>query len=175
MNLTEAKLLLPEIRGVLELASDDWAESYCLENGQSQICGRDPMSGEIYPIATIEKAVTSDDRQLMRKAPLYVRALLMLRDEAVRAYLQVTHLPPSQKHTSKDFAAELSMKCKSDLAFARYLTEVHGLEDASSSERVKSRVRSILAVQSLAELNNDTEAAARWLKLRSDFQTWLKR
>lgn len=174
MNLSEAKALLPEIRGVIELASEDWAESYSVTNGRSQICGRDPMTGEIYPIATLEKAITTDDRQLMRKAPLYVRALLMLRDEAVRAYLEATRPPPEPKPDPKDFAAEVSMKCKNDRAFARYLEERHELQDASNGERIKTRVRSILAVQSLAELNTDPQAAERWKALRSDFKTWLR-
>ena len=85
MNLAEAKALLPEIRIVLELASQQWTDQYSLENGRGQICGQDPMTGEVYPIATLEKSIGSDDRQLMRRAPVYVRALLLLRDEAVDA------------------------------------------------------------------------------------------
>jgi hypothetical protein len=176
MNLAEAKALLPEIRGVIELASEDWAESYNVETGRSQIAGRDPMTGEIYPIATLEKAITSDDRQLMRKAPIYVRALLILRDEAVRAYKEATQPPPAQeqKPDPKDFAAEVSMKCRDDRAFARYLQECHELQDASTCERIKTRVRSLLAVQSLSELNTDPQAAERWKALRSDFKAWLR-
>nr|CAD6602594.1 hypothetical protein RKHAN_01165 [Rhizobium sp. Khangiran2] len=174
MNLADAKALLPEIRGVIELASEDWAESYSMESGRPQIAGRHPMTGEIYPIATLEKAISYDDRLLIRKAPLYVRALLILRDEAVRAYLEATKPPPEPKPDPKDFAAEASMKCKNDRAFARYLEERHELQDASNGERIKTRVRSILSVQSLAELNTDPQAAERWKALRSDFKTWLK-
>lgn len=174
MNLAEAKALLPEIRGVLELASPEWAESYRMENGQSQICGRDPMTGEVYPIATLEKSISPDDRELMRKAPLYVRALLMLRDEAARAFLAATQDAPKPGPDPKDFAAEASIKCRDDLAFSKYLIERHDLQDASNSERIKTRVRSILAVQSLAELNEDPQAAERWKALRNDFKTWLR-
>lgn len=176
MNLTEAKALLPEIRTTLELASPEWAQSYSMESGRAQICGRDPMSGEIYPIATLEQAISHDDRELMRKAPVYLRAVLQLRDEAVRAYKQLAQPPQEpKKEQPKPLSTLVAIKCSRDLAFARYLQECHGLEDASNSERIKTRVRSVLAIQSLKELNEDPRAIQAWQDLLRNFKAWLRR
>tara|TARA_R110002020_G_scaffold471284_1_gene698261 strand:+ start:43929 stop:44468 length:540 start_codon:yes stop_codon:yes gene_type:complete len=176
MNLAEAKALLPEIRIVLELASQQWTDQYSLENGRGQICGQDPMTGEVYPIATLEKSIGSDDRQLMRKAPVYVRALLLLRDEAVRAYKEATQPPaePPKKAEPKPLSTIAVGKCAADRAFVRYLMERHGLEDASNTERVKTKVRSVLAIQSFKELNDDPRAIQAWQHLVRNFKAWLK-
>jgi hypothetical protein len=64
------------------------------------------------------------------------------------------------------------MKCKSDQAFRQYLIERHDLRDATDAERIKTRVRSILDIQSMAELNTDEAAAGRWKSLRVDFEQW---
>ena len=177
MNLAEAKALLPEIRIVLELASQEWTDAYSLENGRGQICGRDPMTGEVYPIATLEKSIGSDDRQLIRKAPVYVRALLLLRDEAVRAYKEAKQPPPEppKKGEPKPLSTLAVGKSAADLAFVRYLMECHGLEDASNTERVKTKVRSVLAIQSFKELNEDPRAVEAWQELVRKFKAWLKR
>jgi hypothetical protein len=50
--------------------------------------------------------------------------------------------------------------------------EAHQLQDAGDAERVKTRVRSILNVTSMADLNKDPAAAARWQSLRGDFDAW---
>ena len=63
------------------------------------------------------------------------------------------------------------MKCASDQAFRRFLEERHNL-DTSDLERIKTRVRSILAIQSMKELNTDENARKRWLSLRVEFDTW---
>ena len=174
MNLAEAKALLPEIRIVLELASQQWTDQYSLENGRGQICGQDPMTGEVYPIATLEKSIGSDDRQLMRKAPLYVRALLLLRDEAVRAYKEASQPPPEPPAPAKPLSTIAVGKCAADRAFVRYLMERHGLEDASNTERVKTKVRSVLAIQSFKELNDDPRAIQAWQDLVRNFKAWLR-
>jgi len=74
----------------------------------------------------------------------------------------------------RNFAAECAIKCQNDRAFRQFLIERHQLQDAGDTERVKTRVRSILAITSMGELNKDENAAARWKALRSDFKTWLK-
>lgn len=170
MNLDQARALYPEARELAGLVSEEWAESYNMADRRAEVCIRDSLTGEIVPIAQLLPECSFDDRRLMFSAPRLLRALLLLLETA---FAEIRKLKP--KEDRKDFAAEVSMKCKDDRAFARYLQDLHGLEDASNSERIKTRVRSILAIQSLAELNTDPEAAARWGRLRSDFKAWLKR
>lgn len=80
----------------------------------------------------------------------------------------------SSKQQAPNFAAECAMKCKDDHLFRKFLHECHGA-DASDLERIKTRVRSILGVQSMSELNTDENARKRWLSLRAEFDRWRKR
>lgn len=170
MILSEAKALYPEARELAGLISEEWAESYNVEKKRAEVCIRDTLTGEVVPIAQIMPECSFDDRRLMFAAPRLLRALLLLLETS---FDEIRKLKP--KDERKDFAAEVSIKCQNDRAFARYLQECHDLQDASNSERIKSRVRSILAVQSLAELNTDPVAAERWKALRSNFKTWLRK
>lgn len=74
----------------------------------------------------------------------------------------------------KDYAAECAMKCQTDRAFRQYLIERHGLTDATDLERIKTKVRGLLAISSMKELNDDLTAAARWKSLKADFAAWRK-
>lgn len=73
-----------------------------------------------------------------------------------------------------NYAAECAMKCKDDHLFRRYLIDRHGLTDATDLERVKTKVRSLLAIGSMAELNEDLAAVARWKDLLADYSNWRK-
>lgn len=175
MNLAEAKALLPEIRAVLEFASDEWTEGYDLETGSSQICARDGLAGEVYPIAGLLKSISSDDRELMRKAPVYMRALLMLRNAAVDELRK--YLPPPEREKPEQRQRTLSeqvyAKCNADRAFVRFLIERHGLPEDAEPKQAAIKVRFLLDVPSLTELNDNPDLAARWFKLVKDFKAWL--
>jgi hypothetical protein len=181
MKLADAKAMLPEIRFVMETASAEWSECYDSTRNVSQIACRDGLTGEVYPIATLEKAIAGDDREIMRKAPVYIRALLMLRDEAVRQYRAAMPAPstteasatPAKSRDANRYAracAILSGKAN----FRQYLRDIHALE-AVDDERVNSRVRSILNIQSRNELDTDPQARQRWISLVRDFEIWEKR
>lgn len=171
MNLAEAKALLPEIRGVIEFASAEWLESYDTATGTSQICAMDALTGEVSPLATLSKSIPTDDRELMKKAGLYVRALLLLRDEAVREYRRVAPTPakPKRKFTQ---ANNCALMCSQNGAFKRWLLDCKDLQDAGDAERIKTRVRFLLNVQSLAEIDNDPRAAAAWAEMLAEFNAW---
>lgn len=171
MNLAEAKALLPEIRGVLEFASDEWAVGYDLETGGSQICAREGLAGEVYPIATLLNSIQTDDRELMRKAPIYVRALLVLRDAAVEEVRRLTP-KPEMKKVAKTQANICAIMCANDGAFRKWLMECKDLHDAGDAERIKTHVRFLLNVESIAEIDKNPTAAAAWKKMRDDFNTW---
>lgn len=167
MDIATAKALLPEIRLNLETIGPEWAESYDVKSGSSQVCDVNVKTGEVYPLVTIHKSCPSDAREIIRKVPTYLRALLLLREEAVKEYRKLA--APSME-PDKNYAAECGMRCN-DPMFRRFLTEQHGLE-TSDLERVATRVRTMLAVSSRAELNTDPEAAARWISLRAEFEAW---
>lgn len=167
MNLANAKAMLPEIRELSGLASGEWCESYDVANTRAEICTRDRRTGEVEPIAILLPDCSYDDRRLMQSAPVYIAALLTLLDEAFRVIRELQPKPPKQK----DHAAECAMKCANDRAFLRFLQQRHGA-DIADTERVKTRVRSILAIQSMAELNTDENARQRWKSLRAEFDNW---
>lgn len=170
MNLDEAKALNPEIRQQSGLASDQWHESFDTATGRPEILCHAPATGQLEPIAAILPDCSFNDRLLMQKAPLYIHALLVLFDEACR---RLKELQPKPEKVP-NFAAECAMKCKDDHLFRKFLHECHGA-DASDLERIKTRVRSILGVQSMSELNTDENARKRWLSLRAEFDRWRKR
>ncbi|SOC43783.1 hypothetical protein SAMN05892877_111229 [Rhizobium subbaraonis] len=92
-----------------------------------------------------------------------------------QALAEIERLSPKPKPEKvRNFAAECAMKCKDDHLFRKFLHECHGA-DPSDLERLKTRVRSILGVQSMAELNTDENARKRWLSLRAEFDRWRKR
>lgn len=181
MKLADAKAMLPEIRFVMETASVEWSECYDSTRNVSQIACRDGLTGEVYPIATLEKAIAGDDREIMRKAPVYIRALLMLRDEAVRQFRAAqpsTELKATAEKETKPAGANRYARACAILSgkvnFRQYLRDVHALE-AVDDERVNTRVRSILAIQSRNELDTDPEARQRWASLVKDFEAWERR
>lgn len=172
MNLEVARTLYPEAKELAGLVSEEWTSSYDTDHSRAELCMRDNLTGEIYPIAHILTECGHDDRRLMIRAPLLLRALITICEAA---FAEIRRLKPKQKGPDpKDFAAEVSIKCANDQAFRRYLIECHDLADAGDTERVKSRVRSVLAVSSLKELNDDRDACARWVSLRTNFKSWLK-
>ncbi|QRM55115.1 hypothetical protein [Sinorhizobium sp. BG8] len=167
MDLATARKLLPDIRSASDLASPLWSESYDTTAMRAEICVENTVTGEVEPIAALLPDCSHDDRRLMIRSPEYVAALLVLLNEAFRV---IRELQPKQAKP-KDFAAECAMKCANDHLFRRYLAERHQLE-ATDLERIKTRVRSLLAVQSMGELNKDENARKRWQSLRNDFDNW---
>jgi hypothetical protein len=121
----------------------------------------------------------------MIKAPVLIRALLLLLDTAFgeirRLRPQQDHHPArtgeqqqeNQKRGDPDYAAECAMKC-ADQAFRRFLLEKKKAPDVADSVRVASHVRYLLKVDSRAEINRDANARKRWLDLRAEFEVWMR-
>jgi len=174
MNLADAKAMLSEIRLIMETIGEEWQESYDLDAISTQVCEINPSTREVYPLATFEKSIPSDARELIRKAPVYVRALLLLRDAAVDEYRKIAPRPAEPKKKQRTPANICAIMCHRDGAFRRWLVEGHGLHDASDAERIKTHVRFLLKVQSLSEIDTDPDAGTRWKKLRGDFDAWMR-
>lgn len=94
--------------------------------------------------------------------------LLELLDEAFRVIRQLR----GKQQKPKDYAAECAMKC-GEPAFQRFLAEMHGL-DRQNKDSAASRVRSILMIESRTEINTNPAAAEGWIKLRDQFNDWMK-
>lgn len=179
MNLADAKNLLPEIRETLGLASEEWSESYNVAKGRSELCSKDRMTGRVEPMATILPECGFADQRLILNARTYLAALDALFVEACRVIR--SQEPPEataererhRKEKETDHAQQCGRLCN-DRVFRRYLLERHQLTDQSDIERINTRVRHILAVQSRAELNTDPSALARWKNLLADFYAWRK-
>lgn len=172
MNIDEAKRLYPEARELAGLVSEEWQESYNLEKSRAEVCLRDTVTDEIYPIAQILPACSYDDRRLIFRANILLISTVTMCETAFAKIRELERQLGKQE--PKDFAAEASIKCANDQAFRRYLMERHDLKDAADADRIRTRVRSILAVSSMGELNTDPDAAARWASLRTDFKSWLR-
>jgi hypothetical protein len=118
----------------------------------------------------------------MIKAPVLIRALLLLLDTAfgeirrLRQQQDPRECERSQANAKRgdpDYAAECAMKC-ADQAFRRFLLEKKRALDVADSVRVASHVRYLLKVDSRAELNRDANARKRWLELRAEFEVWMR-
>lgn len=171
MNLDTAKEKYRDARKLLALASEEWCASYDVERGQSEICSKEPMTGEVEPIALILPECSREDRRLMSHAPTYMRAMDFLLQLAFDEIVRLRRSSGQRAEKPKDFAAECSMKC-AEPAFKKYLEERRGLAAPLTNDRAATRVRSILAISSRKELNEDTAAAERWKQLRADFDLW---
>jgi hypothetical protein len=184
MDLAEARTYLPAARELAGLSSQAWFETCNTDIEFVEISTADRKTGEIVPIAHVLPDCPFDDKRLMVLTPVLLRALLTIIDEASRI-IRASQPPEdpraaerrrrdAREEADKDFAANCAMMCANDRAFRQFLIERHELQDAGDTERVKTRIRSILAITSMAELNNDPNAAQRWKALRSDFKAWMR-
>lgn len=158
-------------RDDLERIGVDW---YVETEGDGlTLFARDPADGQPRRVADLPIDLPYQFQSFLMRAPETIRLLIDLLDRCRRAYQDLAGPTPEPKKP-RDFAAECSMKCANDRAFRQYLIEEHQLKDAGDTERVKTRVRSILAIQSMRELNDDPDAAERWKSLRRAFSSWRK-
>lgn len=172
MNLDEARALYPEIKNLLPLASPEWSESYNLRESIAEISIPNRYSGEVEPIAHILADCPYDDRRLMLKAPLYMNAMWILLQEALKRIPREQPAPQRSKNGIQTYAQACGRMC-GDPDFLRFLAVCEGV-DISDRERVARRVRSMLSVSSRAELDTDDDARARWLGLYERFKAWME-
>ncbi|OBY04482.1 hypothetical protein BAE36_25060 [Rhizobium leguminosarum bv. trifolii] len=161
------KRKLEQIRLSMETVGRDWwAEA---DGEATRLMARDPVDDESRPIATFAADAPAPFLTFAVASADFLGLTLDLLDRCSCAYRE---LAGRRQKQSKNFATECAMKCKSDQAFRQYLIECHDLRDTTDAERIKTRIRSILDIQSMADLNTDEAAAARWKKLRADFEQW---
>lgn len=169
MNLDEAKALYPEIKNLLPLASPEWSESYNLRDGIAEICIPNRLNGEVEPIAHILADCPYDDRRMMIKAPLYLAALLLLLQEALKRIPREAAAEPPKRRVQT--VAQACGRMCGHPDFLHFLSTCENV-DTSDRERVATRVRTMLGISSRAELDTDEQARERWFSLYRRYETW---
>ncbi|RVM91496.1 hypothetical protein [Sinorhizobium meliloti] len=160
------------IRNRVALATSDWG----IQSDGGKICLTAASKEGTFLVATIAEGAPIGDSEMVLNAPYDLIWLLGTYDALAGRYRAVVaelrrHAPPQHQQKPKDYAAECAMKC-AEPAFKKFLEECHGLARPLTDDRVATKVRSILAIGSRAELNDDFAAAARWQDLRSAFDAW---
>jgi hypothetical protein len=166
------KQRIDKVRLRVDQVGKDW--SIEADDNGLHLFASDPTDGAVEPVAIIADTISFANQDFILNAASDLAFILMMFDRC-QAYVvkNCARTPKSPK--PKNFATECAIKCQTDQAFRRYLIECHSLVDAGDAERIKTKVRFILNVTSLAELNSDPNAAARWEKLRGDFYQWMNR
>ena len=117
-------------------------------------------------LARFGEHATGEEMELAARAPADLTFLIGLFDRAVKA------LRPPPAKPAKNHAAEAAIKA-GDWYFQRFLAERHQLLPPLTAERATQRLRSVLGVTSRKELNvSGSVAAARWVRLRDEFEAW---
>lgn len=182
MTIDEARAIYKRAEVTAEFASAEWVRLYDAKVRKPQVGVRDGLTGDVHVLATLARGCAHDDEELLFNAPLFLRAAITVARQAfevIRALkAEVAELRAEidrlkEKKEKARPAQQCAIAC-GDAAFLRWLFEVHGVE-TSDRIRVATRVRTMLAVQSRAELDTDPAAAARWRRMYGDFQAWRKR
>lgn len=143
------------------------------DGSELRLCAADPMDGEIAPIAILLPGIDISLQNFLIHALAHQRFLLALLDRCVRSRKELANELQQQQRRKPATRANLcAIKCQKDQAFRRYLIEYHDMPEAVDTERVKVKVRSILAIESMTQLDEDPAAAARWDSLTKDFNRW---
>lgn len=165
--VSPAQARLNAIRNRFANASPDWTLAELRRLGMTAGSG-----AQQYPVLVFDEKADIADQEMIAHARDDLGWLLEAYDKLARLYrdalAEIRRLDPPQR--TKDYAAECAMQCGKQ-SFLMFLHERHGLE-AADGERVKTRVRSILRIQSRAELNTDENARQRWFSLRAEFKSW---
>jgi hypothetical protein len=172
VTLDEAKALYPEIKSLLPLASPEWSESYNLGEGVAEICIPNRFNGEVEPIAHILADCPYDDRRMMIKAPVYLNAVWLLLQEALKR-IPREDVREAPKRKTQTVAQACGRMC-GDVDFLRFLSVCHNV-DTSDRERVANRVRTMIMVESRAQLDTDEMARKRWFSLCDEYKSWKDR
>ncbi|CCE96185.1 hypothetical protein SFHH103_01688 [Sinorhizobium fredii HH103] len=163
------------IRNRVALAATDWG----VQSDGGKLCLTATSREGTALVATITAGAPIGDSEMALNAPDDLIWLLRTYDALAGRYRTLRgdrghQAPPHEQQKPKDYAAECAMKC-AEPAFKKFLEECHGLERPLTDDRAANKVRFILKIGSRAELNDDSNAAERWKRLRNDFDAWRKR
>jgi len=159
---------LDTLRMRASLASQEWGVA-AIGDRFMLTAGR---GADAEPVAVIDEKASFDNKEFLLSLPADHLWLIERYTDLAARYRELSKKikPPAKP---KDLARDCGMKCN-DWLFRRYLMECHQMTDQSDAERINTRVRFILNIQSRTELNTDPAAAGRWEKLLTDFYRWRK-
>jgi len=166
-STSPAQMRMNAIRRRVEGASPEWC---LIDNGRLGMTAGQGIGQ--FAVLTFDPKADIGDQELVAHARDDLTWLLAAYDRLARHYREAIaeNERAERARKGKDFAAECAMLCGQH-AFRTFLQDRHGL-DAADRERIDTRVRSILAIQSRAELNKDESARLRWFSLRTEFKQW---
>ena len=179
-DLSPAQKRLNAIRRRAELASPVWS---MMGDGRLHMIAEDDNG--LVDVLTFALCANVDDQEFIAHAPEDLRWLLPryvdvarrlheARLELARLTQQSSHGPSDPKKTRrKQTAAQACGMMCGDPNFLRFLAVCEDV-DISDRERVASRVRSLLKVDSRAKLDTDDGARMRWFDLCDRFRAWVK-
>lgn len=148
----------------------DFTQTYNVEHAATEIASRLPGDSEVEPIARLLPACGMDERELLIKAPQYMRLFNLFLTEAF-ARIKDLESRYEPKRKAPSLAQQCAIECAKP-AFKKFLHEQHEV-DIADQERVNTRVRTMLKIQSRAELDTDSDAARRWRDLHDRFKKWM--
>ncbi|AMM84781.1 hypothetical protein AZF01_10780 [Martelella sp. AD-3] len=130
-------------------------------------------------ICSLPPSCPADNRELIRRHIDIPADLIGMLDAAARRDAERRReigqlrqaLESKGGKPAKDYAAECAMKC-ADPAFRQFLVDRHDLPYPATDKTTATRVRFVLAVTSLSELNTDAAAASRWRGMVQEFDLW---
>lgn len=155
-----------------------WTKFYDTEKHHWQVF----IEGDTGPMARPLALVTEDagwaDREFLTQGAQMLAALVTAGRrqkwiiEQLEAEIRRLRGEPDPNQRKFSHARQCAWFCtKQD--FQQWLRDVHGA-DISDLQRIETRVRSMLMVESRAQLDTDPEAASRWQKMRKDFEERLR-
>jgi hypothetical protein len=163
---------LADIRRRHAEASTDW--QFALTNEGEIVSARVIPVDDPYTVLTLAKDCTHYDRELVCHAHADQGFLLEMLDQAFTVIRTLRHALERRQPKPTNYAANCAMACKS-AEFQLFMHVEHGVDNPSDFIRVENKVKSMLGIHSKKELDQDPDAAQRWLKLWRDGQDWNKR
>lgn len=127
------------------------------------------------PIALFDLGADYRDIAFYVVAHQAVGLLLRKYDDAIAYFRSLNPQAPRSEtapETKPYSPAQNCGKWCNDRMFQRFMHEVHGLDHPEDRNRMTTKIHSMLAVSSRADLDTDEAAAARWHSLRSEFKAW---
>lgn len=159
-----AQARLDAIRARVSLASPDWG--VVADGRLTMVAGKD---GDFSDVLFFAENAYIEDRELVQHAYGDLRWLLDRYDIVVGKLRALQPETPKQAEKNP-YAKACAILCGKQ-AFRQFLTAEYGL-DGADGERVKTKVRFILKIQSRTELDTDDAARERWFSLVRQFNGW---
>lgn len=171
--LTEAeKALCAKAADLEPLLSTGWVGFYNTEERRTEIFVEGDTGPMARPLALLTEETGHADRELLVRGAQMVRALvasirrLGWRVEEQKA--EIRRLKGEPDPNRRKLSEDCDFWCRNQ-KFQTWLRDHHGA-DISDLERIRARVRTMLQVKSRSELDENSQAAAKWHQLLSDFK-----